>query len=380
MGIPFSIDTDRRRRLGALAVAVALAAAPAAQAEIRLHIAATGGGSASDEVVFEEPVKQASGHMFAGVGDGGGSIEEGLLGCPSTVCGPVAATPGATAAGFADMTVGRVGVAARAWSNPPEIHDAQAFSSIHVNDTLFASGNLTFHIRVDLGLNASHGEDTFAGYDFVLTLVDDPDFPQTLFAFSAWDDPTGENGVPGRGASYEVNRFWEGPGNITGELLSPVPSVFTISIDVPAIALGQSIDFGIYNFAQAESDDSNSASVSSLNSGYVGIEGSYASSEGYDYAGYTVPEPGTTATGLAGGAVLLGLRARRRRTGACWTIGTGASLAAANTARHPSKTIAPFSNAASTRARAISTPPAPSLRFRPCLTEWALSDRTRNAA
>ena len=101
MGTTCTLDSDRRRWLGALAVAVTLAAAPAAQAEIRLHIGADAGDAASDEVVFEAPVTQASGHMFAGTSDAGGSIDEGLLGCPSTVCGPVAATPGATAAGFA---------------------------------------------------------------------------------------------------------------------------------------------------------------------------------------------------------------------------------------------------------------------------------------
>lgn len=305
-----------RPRLGALTVAVALAAAPAAQAEIRLHIAAdSSGGLASDEVVFEPPVKKASGYMFAGTGDGGGSIQEGPLSCPSDLCGPVAIAPGATAAGSVDMTVGRVGVAARAWSNPPEVYDAQGLSSIHVNDTLFANGNLTFHIRVDVGLNASNGEDTFAEYDFALTLSDNPDEMHTLFSFSAWDNPNDEPGAPeGRGAAYQVDRFWEGPGNVTGEVLDEVPSVFSISIEMPAGVLSQGMEFGIYNFAQAESEDSNSASVSSLNSGYVGIAGNYSSFEGYNYAGYAVPEPGRGAMGLTGSAMLLGLRAMSSRS------------------------------------------------------------------
>lgn len=305
---------DRRPRLGALVVAVALAAAPAAQAEIRLHIAATGSNAAaSDEVVFEAPVKKASGHMFAGSSGEGGSIEEGLLSCPDFICGPGASTPGASAAGSVDMTVGRVGVAARAWSNPPEVHYAQAFSSIQVSDTLFASGSVTFHIRVDVGLHASNGEDTFAEYDFVLTLSDNPDEMHTLFSFQAWDNPNDEPGAPaGRGAAWQIDRFWEVPGNVTGEELDHVPPVFSTSIEVPAGVLSHSMEFGIYNFAQAESEDSNNASVSSLNSGYVGIAGNYDSFEGYTYAGYTVPEPGAAATGLAAGAALLVLRALRR--------------------------------------------------------------------
>jgi hypothetical protein len=150
--------------------------------------------------------------MFAGTSGGGGSIEEGLLSCPSDVCGPAVMTPGASAAGFADMTVGRVGVAARALSNPPEVYNAQGLSSIQVNDTLFASGNLIFNIRVDVGLNASNGEDTFAEYDFVLTLSDNPDEMHTLFSFSAWDNPNGEGNLPeGRGASYQIDRFGKVP-------------------------------------------------------------------------------------------------------------------------------------------------------------------------
>jgi hypothetical protein len=99
--------------------------------------------------------------------------------------------------------------------------------------------------------------------------------------------------------------------------------VFNISIEVPAPVLSQGMEFGIYNYAQAESEDSNNASVSSLNSGYVGIDGNYSSFEGYTYAGHPVPEPGTTAMGLAGGAVLLGLRARRRRDLDCAVADAG---------------------------------------------------------
>lgn len=310
-------NLDRRRRLGPLAIASMLAAAPAAQAEIRLHIAATGGGgTASDEVVFENPTLRASGYMFAasnGVGGSGGSIDEGLLPCPDDVCGPVATAPGAAAAGFADMTVGRVGVAARAWSNPPEVVDAQAFSAIHVTDTLSASGNVTFHIRIDLDLNASDGQDTFAEYDFMVTLSENPDEMHTLFGFTAWDNPNDESGAPpGRGASYQIDRFWEGPGHVTFEDLATVPPVLAISIEVPAGVLSDGMELRIYNFGQAESEDSNTASVSSLNSGYVGITGDYSSIEGYTYAGYPVPEPGATVSGLAGGVALLGLRALRR--------------------------------------------------------------------
>ena len=311
---PHTRPLNRRLTLG-IAAAAALLAASAAQAEFRLSVAASAHSSASDERSFDDTVKRATGYMFADQSNANGSIHEGGPDvCPPIVCGQ-AATPGATAAATVDMNTGHMGVAARAWTNPPKPHAAQSFSVVDVSDRLFASGNLTFHIRVDFGLDASQGDDTFALYQFSLTMRDTADAIHTLFGLSAWDDPKGDSpwGVSGRGASTFVERFWEGPGQGSHQEFTTVPSVFSISIDVPASVFDGGIDLGIRNYAKAESEDSNNASVSSLNSGYLGITGNYASSAGYNYVGYAavVPEPGTAALWLAGAGLLL--RARHRR-------------------------------------------------------------------
>lgn len=303
-----------RRLTPGIAAAAALLAVPSAQAEIVLTVSADAHHLASDQRSFDDTVKKATGYVFADFSNEGGSIHEGgPNGCPVIVCGQ-ALTPGATAAATVDMNIGHVGVAARGWASPPT-NAAQGLSVVDVSDTLFASGNVTFDIRVNFGLDASQGDDTFALYEFSLMMREDADQMRTLFALSAWDDPKGDShwGVSGRGASSFVDRFWEGPGQGNYHEFATVPSVFSISIDVPASVFDGGTDVVIHNYAKAESEDSNFASVSSLNSGYLGITGNYVSSAGYSYQGYAavVPEPGTAALWLAGAGLLLGARHRR---------------------------------------------------------------------
>lgn len=297
------------RLVRACACAGALALSTAAMAEIHMTISARGSGLVADTREFDDSVSQVSGSMFAGTPGAGGSIHAGPLACPDDLCGPSVSWPGANAAATVDMTIGHLGVAARAWANPPEVYDAQGNASVNVLDTLYPTGTLTFKVRVNVDLSAGSGGETFSFYQFGLALGSG-DNKQRLFDFQAWDDPDGESpyDVEGRGASFAINRFWEGSQE-SGT--ASVDSVFEMSVEVPF--MGNSLALEIYNFASAQAEDGASASVSSLNSGYLGIEGSYSSAAGYSYPGYSapVPEAGTVMLWLMGGG-LLALGARRR--------------------------------------------------------------------
>ncbi len=128
------------RLLRACVFAGALSVSTGAMAKIDIGID-TGSrgeesGNGGDNGIFNPPVKEVSGHGFAGPGGGGSSVHEGPLVCPGGSCGPTASTPGANAAATVNMNVGHFGVSASAWANPPEVHEARVF--VNVSDTLQA--------------------------------------------------------------------------------------------------------------------------------------------------------------------------------------------------------------------------------------------------
>lgn len=321
-----------KRLFRACVCAGALSLSTAAMAKIDINVTAGSQGEESgfggDNGIFNPPVKQASGYGFAGPGGGGGGVLQGPLACPGLACDPAASTPGANAAATVNMNVGHFGVSARAWANPPEVGRAYGRTVLYVTDEVFGTGLLTFDIRIDVALGAGSGDsssDSFGDFAFNLAHRQDQDHLLPFFEFSAWDDPTRDRSIehggevlplPTSGAFVRITTFWEGPGQGSFEVFEIVPGVFETSIVVPlSFFQGNTLYLEAYNSAAAEAEGSANASVSSLNSGWLGIKGDYTSASGFTYTGFSnpIPEPGTTMLWLLGGG-LLALGARRRTT------------------------------------------------------------------
>lgn len=329
-------DLGFNRLIRGFACAGALTLSTAAMADISFIISAGGIGvdGNTDTTSFDSSVKQVSGHMFAGVGQGsgGGSVILGPLPCLSVqLCGLQAATIGSNAAGTVDMNSGHLGVGGRAWASPPVSKD-HGRVSLNVDDFLSGTGSLTFNVRINVGLDATNIDaDTFSTYAFRLS-VKTPDFIQPFFEFEAWDDPhyeTTDLSMPSRGSFSTISRFWNGPGDVTTTISPHIPGVFQTSVVVP-FDLSGSMHLLIHNSAVAEAHNDprtpggSFASVSSLNSGYLGIVGNYTSASGYTYTGFSgptipdpgvpaIPEPSTTALMLLGGGLMAFVVAHRRR-------------------------------------------------------------------
>lgn len=294
-------------RLAGLLLGLGLAAG--ASAEIEVYVAAQADKAWSDGLFFDPPLLRASGHASASSIGSSGGIGPGLLGCSTLLCGPSAQTPGAHAAVNVDAERGRIGVLAFAWGKAGDF-DAEASAVGRIVDTLDipAGPPLMFRLRVELGFDASQADDTEARYDFAVTLRRSSDESITFFAFGASE--------VGDGSGSTLRQAWIagtglGPGGAGP--LDPIPGVFEIALPLQ-LDPGQ-YRLEIYGHAHAEADDDGGpASVDSLFSGYLGIDGDYHSWSGYDYAGYSapVPEPAGLALWVLGG-LGLALRLSRRR-------------------------------------------------------------------
>lgn len=265
------------------------ALATAALAETSIQIGAHGGGnSRSNGQTFADSVKVASGYMSASNIGASGSIFTGGLACPGLLCPATASGPGANATATFDMNRAHLGVQAYASANPPEVSKGEGSATINVSDVLFVQpGSLTFNIHLSFALGASGPNDTFSSYKFGLVLFTDPDFPMQLFNFSAWDDPNHaitDAADSTRGARVTIDRdLLLGPGNVTTQdiALAAGGTVYQTSVVVPFM-YRDGWNLQIYDRAEAEAQTTGTASVSSLNSGYLGITGNYSSAAGYN--------------------------------------------------------------------------------------------------